>query len=236
MTLEEAVSIVNQATKLDATLGLYPRYINTALREIQQKRSFFGMQRTIEVTIPAQQEYALLPDTYKEPQRGPHPLRGRTSQEPSGFTQWRLLTKQEVKEVFNAVGGFATGWGGSWGYNWDDAAGRIAYVDYRSEDNAFALYLPGPPQQNLTLHFDVYSFLDDLVNPTDTNWLMQQYPQCVLHRTRALLWEMEDDSPEGEAKAEVAQARFEREFQRASYDDASRRFAGRSVSWSGYGT
>lgn len=222
MTLEELQSLVHYSTKKDLLLGAFSRLANDGLRQIQRQRSFLCMESTIAVVIPDNANSVDLPATFKEPQRGKTPLRGQCLNETNGprYIPWTLWSKQEYERLL-AIG-----------YNVTD---RKAYMYLNAATGNQTLVVCGEPWMNPNLSsknfmLDSYSFLPDLVNPTDTNFFLTNFPQMVIEKTLELAFALDGD----EESTAFRSARYKEQYQSAILDDASRQNSGRVLRMGGY--
>lgn len=215
MTLADIKSLVHHSTGKDKILGVFPTLINQALRDIQTRRSFICNKDVVSVTITAGTDSVALPSNFKEPQRGKNPLKSNDVYNPTGYVVWKLLSNQELERV--------TEYG-------DACASRRASI--RTNAAGHTLYISALAASNIAFLLDSYVFLPALVADADTNYLLTNYPQMVLEKTKELAYGV-DEEPGDADKAMNSYARYVNQFNIASADDASRETSGRSFRMGG---
>lgn len=215
MNLGEMKALVHHATKNDVLLGVFPTLINQALRQIQQRRSFRNMKRTLQTLVGGGYSVGVLPPDFKEPQRGTHPLRVSDSTVDSNYRHaWKLISKQEASWIN----------GRGLGYN-------VAYLDTTDGVN-WSVNLTAPAASNIYCFLDSYVFSLDLTSDADTHYLITNYPQMVLEKTKSLAFALED-AEKNQRNLEISEMRFLEEFKVAAADDSSREVSGRNFRMGG---
>src|SRR4051812_35386004 len=100
MTLQQYVDLLQDCTELDKQLGLFPVFVNEAIKELCRRRSWLKMKDVVTFTVAGGNGSAALPSNFKEPQSGLNPLRGiNPTNNPGGFDLWFLYSKQEIKRL-----------------------------------------------------------------------------------------------------------------------------------------
>jgi len=216
MTLDQYRTLLLDCTKQDTQIGILTTWVNTALSELQRRRSWRGMKNTISLTIPGGNGSVNLPATFKEPQSGINPLRGTDATTPQGFVNWFLYSKQEVMRLLEIQVG---------------APDRKAYIDF--DGTNWSLNTLGQVGSTTTFQLDCYLYFADLSGGTDSNYLTKEYPMLVLEQAKQYAYR-HVGTPDALQMAQAAQAEVERQYQLAAADDGFREVRGRRFRMSGF--
>ena len=226
LTLTQLVQLLNDATAADRQLGMFPFYINHAVQELCNRRSWVGMKNQVTFTIPSGNGSANLPSNFKEPQSGLNALQAQSQSTPTGFDLWFLYSKQELERL--AIIGV-------------DAPSNKAYIDWNPTSNCWTVTTLGQVGSDTNFSLDCYTYFPDLVNPTDTNYMTTFYPFLVLEQAKVYAFRHAAiDNVTGQlvpGKTEFAnqcQAEVERLFAIASADDAYKNIRGRRFRMGGF--
>lgn len=221
MNLGQMVALLNDSTKADVQLGIFPTFVNLGLRELQRRRSWRCMMLPVSFTIPSGNGQATLPSTFKEPQSGLNALRAQSSLTPTGFDMWYLYSKQELERL----GVIGVG-----------APDNKAYIDF--DGTNFIIVTLGQVGIDTNFVLDSYSFLADVALPTDENYLMREYPIMVLEQARVYSYRhgaMNEDTGDRMLQmSENSQQEVDRQFAMASADDGYRQVRGRRFRMGGF--
>lgn len=221
MNLGQYVSLLSDCTKADTQLGIFPTYVNIALKQLQRRRSWLGMKSQIAFTIPSGNGQATLPTTFKEPQSGLNALRAQSVLTPTGYDMWYLYSKQELERL----GVIGVG-----------APDNKAYIDYDGTNHIIVTL--GQVGNDTNFLLDAYSFFPDLVANADENYLTREYPLLVLEQAKVYAFRhggMDDGTGERMMQmADTAQSEVERLYELAIRDDGYRLVRGRRFRMGGY--
>lgn len=218
MTLQEYRAILLDCTKQDTQIGILTTWTNTALKELQRRRSWWGMKNTLTLTIPSGNGSVDLPITFKEPQSGINPLRATDNNtNPPGFRNWFLYTKQEIFRLLEIRVG---------------APDNKAYIDY--VDPVSTLNVMGQVAGVSTIfQLDCYTYLADLAGATDHNYLTDNYPMMILEQAKVYAYR-HVGTPDAVEMAINCQQEADRQFMENSADDGFKAVRGRRIRMGGY--
>ena len=185
----------------------YGDYINQALREIQNRRSWTFMKNTVQpVTIPPSDGNATadLPADFKELQR-------RTAVEfiadDGGYIPAELVTEeQQIFRIWAFGGTPITTW-----------PPRVFLL----RESTAKLGMIEPLIEPFSFRVKYFRFLPDLVNDTDTSPFIDAYPRMVFSKARAIAFDDIND-PIAESHEEM----FEKKLREAIAYDAHGEYAG----------
>lgn len=216
MNFGEIISLVHNATEADNMLGVIPRMVNSAIRDIARQRSFTWMADTIVLSINPGESTTPLPERFKEPQRGVNALRA-IDNSTEGFEPWKLVSKQELLKLQKI------------GTNVADSKACIEEI----AEGTLQLRIAGAAgvgDTPLSFQLDCYMYPADLVSRTDTNRFTTEAEQAVIQRAIYLV----NSLMRGRQK-EMAQAAglYKLEFDGAAAEDGARRVAGRAFRMGG---
>jgi len=193
--------------------GMYGVFINEALREIQNRRSWSVMKNTVDIHIPnGSATVSDFPTDFKEFQNLRPPM-SIVLTDPS--TDSEVLKPidvvdelQELRRVWN-FGGLV------WTLR--------VIADQNTGTTSVSIIVPAA--EDLTLRMKYYRYLPLLTGDNDTNWFLQNFPRVVWSKAKAnAFYEINDTKAEDDAGRE-----FESELQRAMRQDAWSAVAGMSA-------
>jgi hypothetical protein len=173
MTFAELKAAVSQGV-LRNDLS-YDGFINDALREIQNRRSWSFMRTRATVTLPAGQTSVALPSDYKELQnvRPAITLAIQDPAVPGGAVAKPVNVVTESQQVRSA-----------WNFDLTMFPLMSVFITQESDQtvpgalvNTLGIAIPGT--QDLVFTVRYYRFLPDLVADGDTNQFTIQYPEMV---------------------------------------------------------
>lgn len=198
----------------------YPNFINEALVEIQNRRSWTCMKVTEPVTIQPGSGFqtAVLQNNFKE-------LRHRGSAvnfvaDDGGFIPATIVfAEEEIWRVW--------AFGGAPVFVWPP---RIFLIRGAPSPDQLAagfstsarLGILEPMIEAINLQVNMFAYLPLLVNPTDVSPLALAYPNMVLDKAKAIAFDGINDD-----EFNKAEAKFEKKFREAAYQDAFSENAGR---------
>ncbi len=211
MTLQQYTDLLQDCTELDKQIGLFPVFVNEAIKELCRRRSWAKMKDVVTFTVLTGNGSAALPSNFKEPQSGINPLRGiNVPNLVGGFDLWTLYSKQEIKRLV------AIGCG---------VVDRKAYID--NVAGVATVFLQGQPGTDINFELDSYLFPADLALGTDHNFLTDDYPFLVLEQAKVFTYGQDGRNPDAPAQRDIAQKEVERLYSIAIQDDAYRTVRGR---------
>lgn len=162
----------------------YGDFINEALREIQNRRSFSLMKKSVELVIPAGsgRETVSLPEDFKELQKQPA-VSYKTDE--GDFIPAEVVFEEQQEYRVWAFGGTPIP-------TWPP---RLYFE--KNADGA-VLGLIEPLTQDFTVRVKYYGYLPELTEDEDTSPLESAYPQMVLNKAKAIAFaEVNDDIAAG---------------------------------------
>jgi hypothetical protein len=174
----------------------YDGFVNAALREIQNRRSWSFMRTRKNITLLAGQTSVALPDDYKELQnvRPAITLAITDPAVPGGSVAKPVAVVTEAQQVRSA-------------WNFDLTMFPLMTV-FINEESDFTTYgtqvktlgIVVPGTQDLVFTVRYYRFLPDLVNPTDTNQFTIQYPEMVELKAKTKAFNRINDPAAGQTE------------------------------------
>lgn len=195
MTFLDLKNAVQQGV-LRNDLGDYGLFVNAALREIQNRRSWSFMRTRATVTLLAGQTSVALPADYKELQnvRPAITLAIQDPAVPGGAVAKPVNVVTEAQQVRSA-------------WNFDLTMFPLMTVFINEESD---LAVPGtqvktisiaiPGTQDLVFNARYYRFLPDLVNDFDTNQFTIQYPEMVELKAKTKAFNRINDPAAGQTE------------------------------------
>lgn len=219
MTLQQYTDLLQDCTELDKQLGIFPTFVNEAIKELCRRRSWDGMKDTIGFVVASGNGSAALPSNFKEPQSGLNPLRGiNPTTSPQGFDNWFLFSKQEIKRLVTVGVG---------------AADRKAYID--CVGNQWTIYIQGQPVGvDINFELDCYLYPAALSAPSDENFMTINYPFMILEQAKVYAYRQDSKNPQSVALGGDAQKEVERLYQIAIQNDAYQTVRGRRFRMGGF--
>lgn len=199
-------------------IGSYGDFVNQALREIQNRRSWSFMRTRATVTLLAGQTSVALPADYKELQnvRPAITLAIQDPAVPGGAVAKPVNVITESQQVRSA-----------WNFDLTLFPLMSVFITQESDPatpgtlvNTLGIVIPGT--QDLVFTVRYYRFLPDLVNPTDTNQFTIQYPEMVELKAKAKAFNRINDPA-----ADGHEQRFGEQFLTAVREDAYKDTTGR---------
>jgi hypothetical protein len=174
----------------------YDGFVNAALREIQNRRSWSFMRTRATVTLLAGQTSVALPADYKELQnvRPAVTLAIQDPAVPGGAVAKPVNVVTESEQVRSA-------------WNFDITMFPLMSVflteesdltTYGTQVKTLAIVIPGT--QDLVFNVRYYRFFPDLVNDNDTNQFMIQYPEMVELKAKTKAFNRINDPAAGQTE------------------------------------
>ena len=190
----------------------YGTVINRAARIICDGRTWTWMQKTATVTCPNGSTVIDLPADFKE-------LNGLSSSVSINYAgntyQVIVHAKKELQRltgtnnVLNASGRFSS-----------NAVRGECYLDWAN--NKPTLNFITPALGDITMSVDYFAYPAPLVEDTDENPLTQHYPELLIHKAKAFLFEAIND----DGGAELANAKYLEYYNQYAAQDSRKRLAG----------
>jgi hypothetical protein len=196
----------------------YDGFVNAALREIQNRRSFSFMRTRATVTLLAGQTSVALPADYKELQnvRPAITLAIQDPAVPGGAVAKPVNVVTEAEQV-------------RWAWNFDLTMFPLMsvfiteesdFTTYGTQVKSLGIIIPGT--QDLVFNVRYYRFLPDLVLDTDTNQFTIQYPEMVELKAKTKAFNRINDPAAGQTEQ-----LFGEQFMVAVREDAYKDTTGR---------
>jgi hypothetical protein len=174
----------------------YDGFVNAALREIQNRRSWSFMRTRATVTLLAGQTSVALPADYKELQnvRPAVTLAIQDPAVPGGAVAKPVNVVTESEQVRSA-------------WNFDITMFPLMSV-FLTEESDFTTFgtqvktlnIVIPGTQDLVFNVRYYRFLPDLVNDNDVNQFMIQYPEMVELKAKTKAFNRINDPAAGQTE------------------------------------
>lgn len=188
----------------------YGEFINEALLEIQNRRSWTFMKVTELVALGPGDGYetATLVANFKELRREPAI---NFIADDGGKIPATVVFQEE--EIFRTWA-----WSGMPMIIWPP---RVTLMRGATSTKVGVV---APLIETFNLEVNMFAYLPALVNPTDTSPFITAYPMMVLAKSKAIAFSTINDPA-----ADLFEAEFERKFRAAAYQDAYSEVAGRSL-------
>jgi hypothetical protein len=203
LQLQERVSKGVQRADLE---DLYPDFINEALREIQNRRSWTVMKDTTTVTIPNGSSEIELPATFKEMQKSRPPVHAVCDDDVLMPVDL-VFEEQETRRSWT-FGGLV--------YNY-----RV-FLERSNGSNKLKILVPAT--EDIELRVKYYGYLPDLEADDDESPLANLYPEMVIAKAKAIAFTTINDPMEASMEET-----FEKKFIAATVQDAHADVAGRET-------
>ena len=195
----------------------YADFINQAIKELADLRSFECMATQVDVTILTGNKSIALPADFKEldarnTNGGPIAFVLIDPANPGAVLPVQAYFEaEELRRFFKFGGQLAIAFG-------------EMRVFLKIDKNGASIGMASPALENLTFRVDYFQYLPDLVDDADTSPLADQYPEMVIAKAKALaLASVNDGAAQGaEAMASV-------KFKEASFKEARAQLAGRDL-------
>lgn len=200
----------------------YKDSINRALRTTQQSYPWTCMEHVQEVTMTSGSEFVSMPPDFKELQRGRAPI-GLVPATGSGYLPLNLMLGPQLRRLANRQNYHSTG---SRSSVWNPArpqAGMSAWMERQSGKTV--LRLPGPVGEDVTFRVYYYRYLPALEKTTDENYFTIHFPEMILNKAKAELFELIND----DERAVMAEKLFDKQRAEAQHSDALTEMAGTRV-------
>lgn len=174
----------------------YDVFVNAALREIQNRRSWSFMRTRTNITLPAGQTSVALPADYKELQnvRPAITLAITDPAVPGGAVAKPVNVVTEAQQVRSA-------------WNFDVTMFPLMtvfiteesdFTTYGTQVKSLGIVIPGT--QDLVFTIRYYRFLPDLVAGTDSNQFTIQYPEMVELKAKTKAFNRINDPAAGQTE------------------------------------
>ena len=215
--LKSRVGIGVQRTDVAAISNGYRDFINEAINELQNLRSWDCMKMESDITIPQGELTVNMPDGFKELQ----PINTNGSplsfvlNDPSNpgavFPIDVSFQAQEIRRLW-LFGGAVAVWFGNMRIFLKKTAG-VSFI---------GLQTPAP--EDMTFRVDYFKYLTELVDDTDQSPLANQYPEMVIAKAKSLALAAVND-----AAAQGLEVYSERKFKEACFAEARADLVGRNL-------
>lgn len=156
----------------------YPIWINRALRRIQMSANFSGMKQRLSYTIPSGQSSVLLGAQFKELTPELSPITIVDPSLPAGSQEVPCeVTSREALTSYRASTNVAM--------TPPSVPGRVS-VFIENTSAGWTLNVNFVTDTALNFKVSHFRFVDELVNNTDTNFLLKDYPELVESKLKAI--------------------------------------------------
>ena len=188
----------------------YGEFINEALMEIQNRRSWTCMKVLELVTLGPSEEYGIvaLQSNFKELQ--PEPAINYVTDDGGLIPAKVVFLEQEIHRVW--------AWSGAPMFTWPP---RVFLIRQATETD---IGIVEPLIEAINLSVGMFAYLPPLVNPTDLSPFITAYPMMVLAKAKSIAFSAINDPISNQFEIE-----FEAKFRTAAYQDAYSEVAGRRL-------
>jgi hypothetical protein len=189
----------------------YGDYVNEALREIQNRRSWTDMKFTVNVALPASdnENTVTIASDFKELQKTPAVY--FVTDDGGLIPAETVFESQQIYRVWVFWGTPIVTWPPRIFFERNGTSAVIGMVEPRTEDFNFRV--------------DYFRYLPDLVNDTDTSPLLTAYPEMVLAKSKVIAF---TDINDEEAMA-LHEGIYEKKFMEGARKDAYAEVRGRTL-------
>lgn len=171
---------------------LYDEWINRAIRTIQQDNTFNRLRTKREVTVPIGGSSVSLPDDFNQFTRERDPVRVKGGGNNAIDYPCRLMTEEEVIN-FKSAALYPVSPISVLGSN----IGLPVFLTY-DEDEHQVLNLFSGAADAITFVVSFFRYTRELVQPEDTNFLLQDYPELVIAKVKSIAFTDVNDSLGGD--------------------------------------
>lgn len=200
--------------------GWYPKWVNRALRRIQQDRSWNCMRKTAEITVLNGTRSIALPADFKELARETPAVFLQSTDTASPWVPVRVTSRSHMdsKSVNNVWP--ASGVAGA-------QAGLECFIE-QAADGTWTFFVEEDLTQDTTFRIEYYGFLPDLAADEDANHLTNAYEEMVMAKVKEIAFLAVNDP----IAADFAQV-YRGYLSEAWRDDQRRRHSGRVLRMGG---
>lgn len=195
----------------------YADFINQAIKELEDLRSWNCMSTQVNVTILSTTKSIPIPADFKEldarnTNGGPIAFVLTDPNNPGAvYPVIASFEAEELRRFFKFGGQLAIAFG-------------EMRVFLKTDKTGTVLGMVSPALEDLTFRIDYYQYLPDLVEETDTSPLAEAYPEMVIAKAKALALASIND-----AAAQGAEAMASAKFKEASFKEARAALQGREL-------
>lgn len=173
--------LAQDVNRSDKETVWYPKWINRALRKIQTDVSFACMKSRASLQMAPGASSVNLPANFKELTAEQYPvtiidpsLPGIAAELPCTVTSREEMVAYRASTYVPTQASNVRG----------RLSGLPVYLDRTSTD--WTLNVQGPAEEGLDLRVSYYGFLAELVNNSDTNYFLLNYPDLVENKVKAI--------------------------------------------------
>jgi hypothetical protein len=199
----------------------YGNFVNEALIEIENRRSWACMKVTEPVVLGPGAGYELvaLESNFKELRRAP--AINFVADDGGRIPATTIFEEEEIFRVW--------AWGGAPMFVWPPRVFLVRGAPTPAQSAAGAsvgakIGIVEPLIEAFNLEVNMYAYLPALVNPTDTSPLLTAYPNMILEKAKAIAFSNINDD-----ESQKAEGKFEAKYRQASYQDAYSEVVGRKL-------
>lgn len=199
----------------------YGNVVNQAIRFICNARTWTWMKKSVPLAWEANESSLRLPGDFKE-------LAGPQSSVTIAYDgsnnyplQIVVYGKKELQRIYTA--GFGRGLTARPVTNRSNSIHASCYLDWNG--NVATLNFPYKTQEKIDVNVDYYAYPQPLNNDDDTNFLLTEYPEMVLQKSKSILFEAIND----DGAAELANAKYLEYYSQAATQDARKKNAGMQI-------
>lgn len=195
----------------------YADFINQAIKELEDLRSWDCMSTQTNVTLPTGQRSVALPADFKEldarnTNGGPIAFVLNDPDHPGAvFPVPAYFEAEELRRFFRFGGQLAI------------AFGELR-VFLKKDSTGTSIGMVQPALEDFQFRVDYYHYLPDLVEDVDTSPLAEQYPEMVIAKAKALALASVND-----AAAQGNETMASSKFKEASFREARSALQGRDL-------
>lgn len=197
--------LAQDVNRADKETVWYPIWINRAIRRIQMSSNFSAMKARSPITIVAGQSSALLGSQFKELTPELSPVTVVDPSLPATHSELPCeVTSRESLINYRAAANVPT--------IPPNVRGRLSGLPVFLENTSsgWTINIAGIADEDINFKVSHFRFSDDLVNDSDTNFLLQNYPDLVENKVKAIAFAALNDplaaSFENLAAAQMSEA------------------------------
>jgi hypothetical protein len=199
----------------------YGNVVNEAIRFICNARTWTWMKKSAPLRWEPNEASVRLPGDFKELTNAQSAVTIAYDDTTSYPIQIIVYGKKELQRIYTA--GFGRGLTARPVINYRNNIHASCYLDWNG--NVATLNFPYRTLEPIDVNVDYYAYPEPLNNDDDTNFLLTEYPQMVLHKAKAMLFEAIND----DGAAEISNVKYLEYYNQAANQDARKKIAGVTI-------
>lgn len=214
LTFEDIRRRVKIGVDRDDLEDLYNDYINQAIREVENRRSFSYMKKSAPVTINPNEQTVSMPDDFKELVRQTSPIVRVTDTNlgTPAITPCAIYSRQRLESMNSSFGTLIA-----------QTSGREQKVSILVDVDAdkWFISLLSPSLEVINFRVNYYGYSERLTDNDAEHPLFTYYPNLVVAGTKYMIFQDINDPQKNETEQE-----FERQLLKAKGTDSIISFSG----------